>query len=296
LGLRARLVTPPTPLVARRALWVVGLAPIGLLLGLFLFRGVPNGAAAAKVDRYGYALTYAVFGGALILGVLMRDRRRVLKAVISAVRGEGTASLGKLREGQRVALEVEVDARAPVWLGPLTGKRWAYWGVSSTRVYRSGRNYSSFVEPPMSSAPLVPIHGPFGPALLDLTTAWSDLRAKRHIARKRALKRGDFRQIVGETPLLDGAYVLEERFLEPGEAIYIAGEVQRFEAPSVEAGYRETGAVPVIGGTSLVVHAGSRRSLLRGMLVEKGFLDVALGLASGVLVLTAGLAAYLIRL
>jgi hypothetical protein len=295
-GLFARLGSQPSPLVAKAALWMIGLAPLGLLLGLFLFRGVPDGAAAAKVERYGYAVTYAVFGGALILGVLMRDRRRALRAVITGVRGEAVSSLKHPTEGQRVTLEAEVDPQAPLSTGQLTGATRAYWAVSATRVYRSGRNYSSSVQPSVSGAQLVPIRGPFGAALLDLTYGWVDLRSKRLIARKRAIKRGDFRHIVGEQAPFDGAFVLEERFLDPGEALYIAGEVQRLAAPSLEGGYRETGALPVIGGSSMVVHAGSRRSLLRGILVEKGFLDAALAGAGVILAFTAGLVAYLISL
>jgi hypothetical protein len=287
---------PPHATVGKAALWVIGLAPIGLLLALFLLRGVPGGADATKVDRYGYATAYAVFGGALILGVLMRDRRRALRAVIKAVREEVVCSIAQLKEGQRVTLEAKVDPRAPLSTGQLTGKGRAYWAVSSTRVYRSGKNYASSVRLAASSPSLVPIQGPGGAALLDLTHVSVDLRALRVIAKRRAIRRGDFRHLVGEQAEFNGAYVLEERYLDPGEAIYIAGQVQRLAAPSVEVGYRETGAVPVIGGISAVVHAGSRRSLLRGLVLEKGFLDVALGLAGVIGAGTAGLVAYLIGL
>src|SRR6185503_12179003 len=98
------------------------------------------------------------------------------------------------------------------------------------------RNYQSAAERSQDGPLLVPIRTPSGEALLDLTHAAVDLRALRQIARRRALRRGDFKHILVDGPAYDGLYVLEERYLDPGEAIYVAGQVQRMEASTAEGG------------------------------------------------------------
>jgi hypothetical protein len=86
-------------------------------------------------------------------------------------------------------------------------------------------------------------------------------------------------------------YVLEERFLSPGEPVHVIGRVLRFEP-----GNGPDGRIPVIGGTAaepLVIHAGTRRTLLRGLSVERAFLTAALPICAAITLSIAAMSVYL---
>lgn len=294
-----RLRAAPFVTLGRPALCVIGLAPLAFLLVLYLLRPAPSGAPGVRIQRSGYAIAYATLAGSVILGLLMRDRRRALVALTRSLHAGEAPSLAQPSIGKRVTLDAEVDPGAPVVAGPLTGRPRAHWCIAATRVYKSGRNYVSSPEPDCKGLQIVPIRSASIDARLDLTHAVVDLRALRQVVRKRAMRRGDFRHLVGEAPRFDGLYLFEERFLDPGEAIYVEGRVQRFEAASGDAPPKDPKAVPVIGGTSdepVIVHAGSRRSLLGAISMERRFLDVALGLTVAVAAATLATTAYLVHL
>jgi hypothetical protein len=294
-----RLRPAPFVTVGTPALCVIGVAPIAFLITLALLQPAPGGVPDLQIQRHGYAVTYATLAGSVILGLLMRDRRRALAALIRSIDAPPPPSLAQASSGKRVALDAEVDPGAPLFNALLTGSPRAHWSVGVTRVQKIRRNYESSPEPDRRGPELLPIRSAMGDAQLDLTHAVVDVRAFRRIVRKRAIRRGDFQHILGEPQASDGLFVLEERFLDPGEAIYVEGQVQRFEAASSDARDKDPRAVPVIGGTSdepIFVHAGSRRSLLGNIAAERRFLDIALGLALAVVAATLATTAYLIHL
>ena len=120
---------------------------------------------------------------------------------------------------------------------------------------------------------------------------WSaavDLRAVRERTRGRSM-RADRASLVGGAPDRASIYLFEERWLEPGESIHVIGRVRRFEAAP-------GGAIPVIGGVPgdlAIVHAGSRRSLLRNLAIERGYLAAAIPLCLALSATVAALAGYL---
>lgn len=294
-----RLRVAPFVTLGSPALCVIGLAPLAFLLVLYLLRPATSGAPGVRIQRSGYAIAHATLAGSVILGLLMRDRRRALVALTRSFHEGEAPSLAQPSIGKRVTLDAKIDPGAPLSTAPLTGRPRAHWTIAATHVYKSGKNYASSPEPDRKGPQIVPIRSASIDAQVDLTHAVVDLRALRRIVRKRAIRRGDFRHLLGEAPRFEGLYLFEERFLDPGEAIYVEGRVQRFEAASGDAHRKDPATVPVIGGTSdepMIVHAGSRRSLLGSISMERRFLDVALGLTLAVAAATLATTAYLVHL
>jgi hypothetical protein len=75
---------------------------------------------------------------------------------------------------------------------------------------------------------------------------------------------------------LPAAYVVEEQFIDPGEELFVIGQVQQVQPDStVQVGYRQQPTVPVISGSSsspLVIYSGNERTLLASLRREKLYL------------------------
>jgi hypothetical protein len=231
---------------------------------------------------------------AVVVAVRMGDRRAALGAAMREVGPPRTAAppLERAREDELFGIDATVDAAAPLSPAPLSGKPRAHWVVRVTSVYKSGRNYSSAHALDVSGPLVVPISRDGQAALLDLGHTAADLRAVRRVARPRALRRGKYRDLVGPAYSAGTTYVLEERFLEPGEPVHVIARVARFEQ-------RDAGRLPVLAGTAsepVIVHTGTRRSLLRGLAVERAFLSAALPLTLAIGLGVAALSAYLLGL
>jgi hypothetical protein len=137
---------------------------------------------------------------------------------------------------------------------------------------------------------LVPVCFPGGAALVDLAGAAVDLRAVRHVVRGAEIRSGAFTHILGAQSPSGQVFVLEGRFLSPGEPVHVSGRVVRLTETSGLP-------IPVIGGTGnepLVVHAGSLGTLTRHLWAERAYLAVAMILSFGVAGATAGIIAYLV--
>jgi hypothetical protein len=288
-----RLRQPLVPTASSATLAILAATPLVLVGGLWCasLLGVDG---PVKIDRWGWVGAHSAVALTIVMVVLMEDRRVALGAAMRQI-GPGTSPpLSRARDGEAFAIDATVDASAPLSPAPLSGKPRAHWVVGVTRVYRSGRNYASAAQPDVNGPLIVPISGDGGAALLDLDHAVADLRAVRCVARPRALQRGQYRDIVGNAWVAGSSYVLEERFLERGEPLYVIARVVRFE---LRDGH--PGRLPVLGGTAVepvVIHAGTRRSLLRGLAVERAFLSAALPLCIAVGVAMVGLSVYLVRL
>ncbi|MFT3768554.1 MAG: hypothetical protein QM820_24170 [Minicystis sp.] len=284
IGRRVR--RPQLPLVEPVALVLAPFfVPGALALALYAPRFSTN---PAVVDRYGFVGACFVAMASLVAAVRMIDRRRALGALDAVVRAAAAKPLDRARGGEALALDAEIDPGAPKSSAPLAGKPHAHWLVSATRVFKSGSNHSSEPAGEQRGPMLVPLRSEHGAAILDLTHATVDLRARLLRVRGRRL-RAHLARLLAGAPEPSSIYVFEERFLDPGEPVHVIGRVQRFENVSGRA-------VPVIGGVPgdvAIVHAGTRRSLLRGLAVERGYLAVAAPIGLGISVAVAALSAYL---
>jgi hypothetical protein len=314
-ALEKRLPRPLVPLAARDALFALAALPFVLFGWLWLASDVLAIDGAVDVHRGSWAGVCFVAVAALIVAARMSDRRALVAAAAALVQGPPVAmgepervpqpppvatgspnpppapTLDKAREGEVFAVDAVVDPAAAVSPSPITAGPRAHWAVAVTRIYRSGMNYSSEPARPLDGPRIVPIRAKGGAALLDLTHVAPDLRAIRRVVRPHALRRERYRDIVGQAWTAGSTYVLEERFLERGEPVHVIGRVLRFEATDGPAG-----RLPVLGGTAtepLVIHAGTRRTLLRGIVVERAFLSAAIPLCLSVTLSIAAVSAWL---
>jgi hypothetical protein len=236
-------------------------------------------------------VVHLVATGGLVAAGLMLERARVLTGALRLVRKGRAPALDRAREDQPIAIDASVDPEAPVTRAPLTGKTRAYWSVAVTRIFRSGKNWSSEPAPSVDGPLVVPLVGDGGKARVDLTHVAPDVRAVRRVAHPSALRKR-YQDIVS-APVPESSYVLEERYLHRGERVHVIGRVVRFD--ELPDGTR----VPVIGGTAaepVILHAGSRRTLLRGIAVERGFLFAAAPLSLAVSLAALSLAVYVARI
>ncbi|APR80932.1 Hypothetical protein A7982_06279 [Minicystis rosea] len=282
-----KLPWPRLPIVEPLAvLFVPFLVPGLWLLGLHV---VPRlGGAQFLVERHGYA--GACFSGiaCLILASRMLDRHRALGAVAAMVRAGRSRPLDRVREGEAVALDATVDPDAPCTEAPVARAARAHWLVTVTRCFKNGRNYDATPSGEQHGSMLVPVRSKRGVAFVDLTQTTVDLRAKRLRVSGGRL-RDHLARLVDGGPDAASIYVFEERFLDPKEPLHVIGRVRRFQAGS-------SGSIPVIGGAPgdlAVVHAGSRRSLLRALAIERGYLAFAIAVCFGMTAAIAALSAYL---
>ncbi len=90
-------------------------------------------------------------------------------------------------------------------------------------------------------------------------------------------------------------YTVEERFIMPGEQLYILGEVVTLDMQASDRGYRSVRGAPTLGGQDgpLLVYAGSEAGLLEQIVAEGRRLSVLRTVALGALGLLAGVTAYL---
>ncbi len=132
----------------------------------------------------------------------------------------------------------------------------------------------------------VPDQAPSGSGLLELAEATLDLRARFfHVSGSDAVK---LLYELAHTPFgstgveheHNVSLEVEVSYLEAGDALYLLGLIRRVEDPSAPASYRNMGTLPVITATDahrLAVHAGTERSLLRGLALERTYLAMVMG-------------------
>ncbi len=278
-----RIGQPPVPAAARPALAALLATPLALAGFLFCYAFAHD--APAHVDRWGWVGAHFAAMAAVVVALRMGDRRAALSAAMNLVKKARRPALDRAREGEALGLDLTVDPEAPLGYGLLSDKRHAHWSVQVTRVLKDASEAAPSREGPSP----VPVLGKGGAALLDLTHVAADVRAVRRVVGPFWIRRGRYAPIVGPAPPPGSTYVLEERFLDRGEALHVIGRVVRFSA----AGDAQ---VPVLGGTAtepLVVHAGSRRSLLDGLRTELRFLTGARAASVAVALAMAALAGYL---
>lgn len=287
-ALTQRLRQPLVPTFAPRARLLVLATPLPVLAGLWCAEHL-FAVEGAYGSRRGWELAHLAGLCCMVVAVGMWDRRVALGASMGLVEAIARPPLDRARDGEALGVDATVSPEAPLVTAPLDHALHAHWVVSVTRVFKSGQNYSSQRERDSEGPVIVPIRGDGGTALLDLTHVVADLRAVRRVASPREIGAGKHRSIVGPAPVAKSSYVLEERFLDRGEAIHVIGRVVRFDGSG-------GGSVPVIGGTAaepVIVHAGSRRSLLHGLSIERRFVTAGAALCAALTLAVAWLSGWL---
>ncbi len=253
--------------------------------------GYPQGSV------WGHIFAVVTISLGLMLVMAVAKRRRQLSAAMEPVLEAPTVPLrSRWTIGDMVELAVRVRTNVDPIPGPLTGEPRAYAGITVDRVYRSGKSHSTVRDLNKGEPTLVPVEDESGHGLLDLTHADFDIRAVRGVARRNAAKREPFsRALKGQTRKSYVAFVVEERYLEPGEQLYVLGRITRRETSTQEAAYRGPAGIPVVGGSEeakLIVHAGSERDLLKRIRTERFYLTAMLGAVAAMTIAIIGVVSF----
>lgn len=270
------------------ALGVVGLALAFALGQALMVAGAHPGSAGSRW-RVGYLVGLAVCAVAGVMALLVRHRRRHLELAMKPVLDAPTVGLREAWAGV-VELAVSVRANAEVVRGPVDGKPHAWLDLRVDETSLNGRNQATHFVRRASWPARVPIADSSGEGWLDLTHAEVDLRST--VVHFRQGSRAELSAAVTASPVgrLDARpnhrhWTLEQSVLDPGERLYVLGRCARVEDPRAVGSYRADVTVPILGGTPeerIVVHAGSERSLLRSIDLERGYLDLLAATLVGV--------------
>ncbi len=252
-----------------------------------------EGSALSRV-RPGYFAGLFAVAVAWTLAVLVRHRRNSLDRALAPVLEAPTVSLRDARGGV-VELAVVVRDDGPKVQGVLDGKPHTWVDVRVEEMRQQGKQQTIDLRKRACWPGRVPVKDESGDGWLDLTHAELDLRSTL-----KAYKQGHDVPLakrleaspVGEIRP-DPAHVrwiVEQSALDPGERLYVLGQCKRVENPKADGGYRADATVPVVGGSAdarLIVHAGTERSLLRSIGLERGYLDLLTAVLVGVAVSVA---------
>jgi hypothetical protein len=266
---------------SKRTFWVL-VGAVALPLAVWLALAIGRWTDLAPMDRYGYAWGALAVSTSLAFAHLVHERRKRLTIAGATLCSVATVGLRDAR-GDVVELAVRVRGDAPTVPGPLTGKARAHFGLKIERIHKSGKNHATAIDLDFAQPQLVPVEDASGEGFLDLSTADLDLRAVQRVARGRAARSPKLAEALRDLPDRHAytAFLIEERFLEPGEQLFVLGAVQRIEPAQRQGNYRDAGAAPVVGarpGAGMIVHAGTERSLVRSLMLERRVVDAMLAL------------------
>ena len=274
----------------------VVVAAVAFPIAVWLALAIGHWTDLAPMDRSGYGWGALALSTALAFAHLVRERRKRLTIAGATLSSVATVGLRDAR-GDVVELAVRVRADAPTVRGPLTGKPRAHFGLKVERIHKSGTNHATATDLDFAQPQLVPVEDASGEGFLDLSTADLDLRAVQRVARGRAARSPELAEVLRDLPDRHAytAFLIEERFLEPGEQLFVLGAVQRIEPAQRQGNYRDAGTAAVVGarpGAGMIVHAGTERSLVRSLMLERRVVDamLALVLVTAVAVVAANLA------
>jgi hypothetical protein len=283
---------PPVIAVVSSALLVA------LAQGLMVWTS-PAGSALSR-GRPGYAVGLLAYAVAGVLAVVVRHRRNVLDRALAPVLEAPTVSLRDARGGV-VELAVVVRDEGPKVQGVLDSDPHTWVDVRVEETSQSGKSQVTRLHRRACWPGRVPVSDESGEGWLDLTHAELDLRSKvttfkqghslALAARLEASPVGVLRPTAAHI-----RWVVEQSALDPGERLYVLGQCKRVENPKADGGYRADATMPVVGGSAdarLIVHAGTERSLLRSIGLERGYLDL---LTAGLVGVAVSVAATMIAL
>lgn len=262
---------------------VVGVAAL-CALGQGVMVWTANAGDALSRGRPGYLVGLLACAVAGVLAVVVRYRRKNLDLAMAPVLAAPTVPLGQARGGVvEVVVTVRGDAR-PVQ-GVFDGAPHAWVDVRVDEVVQSGKSQVTQRHKRECWPARVPVADESGDGWLDLTHAELDLRSR--VTTFKQGGRPPLAAALANSPVgalraggLHVRWIVEESVLDPGERLYVLGQCKRIEDPKPAGSYRADATVPVVGGSAdarLVVHAGTERTLLRSMGLERGYLDLLTG-------------------
>jgi hypothetical protein len=199
-----------------------------------------------------------------------------------------------------VELSARVHPQVPTVPGPVSGEPRAWCSVQILEEVKVGKSTSTNPVLTLASSPGVAVVDESGMGMLELQNAEFDFQtigyafkggASDPIAnRVRAF--GSLRPSPGHV-----RFIALERYLMPGEELYMLGHVNRYRNAQGESMYRSLATTPYIQGTSeakVFVHAGSERSILRGLQREKTVATVMVAATAMVGMAAAGIELWLV--
>jgi hypothetical protein len=256
--------------------WFAGIAlgviPIVFASGLGLSGCGAERFSSMNVSRSGHGWAVTVLCATLLTLLLLVRRRRALGQAIRPILALPTIPLSKAA-GELVEIRARVHPRAPTVPGAMTALPRAWWRLVVREVYKSGKNTHTVDVLNVSSTEGVPIMDESAEGLLDLRQAHLDVRAVG-FSYTPFDKSPEAQRVGTRLAARDGhiRFIVEERFLEPNEELYVLGHVERIHDASGESSYRGAASKPLVQGKSegsLFVHAGSERSILRELRWER---------------------------
>lgn len=252
------------------------------------------------VSRAGHGVGVVMLAVFAITLIVVMQRRRGLADAVRPILAHQTVPLA-LAGGALVELAVRVHPHAQVQPGPLSGEPRAWWALVVDEEFSKGKSTETRRVQESASQPGVPVIDESGEGMLELPDAKLDVRAVGMSVR--AVTWGQdaerIRRILSGLPKADRhvRFIVEERFVEPGESLYVLGHVERVHAAQARAGYRQAPTSAVIratGESKLFVHAGSERSLLSGIRLEEALASAMVWMMGGLAVLMAGAQIWLV--
>jgi hypothetical protein len=211
--------------------------------------------------------------------LLLKNRRRDFQAAARLVTESPTVQLANAhKDDQAVELRVEVKPNPKGLVGPLSQEPRAWWELSVSRIYRKDNaDHTEFVLTEKSKEPIL-VEDASGQGLLSLEQADIDSRAVLGNFEIHSLTEEEEERLFlkGKKFTRSGRLSIQERYLAPGESLYVMGRVEELQ-PSVDGqgSYRESPTIPMMGGGKekrLVIFAGSEEDLLADFVRERRLL------------------------
>lgn len=272
-ALRSWSREPPTP--PRAAFLIAGLAGV---VGVWIYAIARSVGTEDVNDPYltGYGFGVTVIAAALLVALALRDRAVKLSLAMAPCIAAETARLARVGEGgAELAVRVRADAPAVTLRDHAPH---AFVRVTVKRVVQAGRNRVAQDLHSASWPAAIPVEDPSGAGVLDLTGAAVDLRTTFRTVRDNEAY--ELLRSLASTPFGDrtseaGHYValeVEESFIDPGEHLYVLGDIHRVQNAEAQSLYRVMDTVPVIASSNpakLAVYAGSERALLASLSRER---------------------------
>ncbi|MFO0652182.1 MAG: hypothetical protein U0326_38540 [Polyangiales bacterium] len=264
---------PPTP--SRTPLQIAGLAAV---VGAWIYAAARSVGVEdvnnPHLTGYGFGVSAVV--AALLVGLALRDRAVKVSLAMAPCIAAETARLARVGEGG-AELAVRVRADAPTVTLPGHTPH-AFVRVTVKRVVQAGRNRVAQELHTASWPATIPVEDPSAAGVLDLTGAAVDLRTTFRTVRDNEAY--ELLRHLASTPFGDrtsaaGHYIaleVEESFIDPGEHLYVLGDIHRVQNAEAQSLYRVMDTVPVIASSNpakLAVYAGSERALLASLSRER---------------------------
>lgn len=252
------------------------------LLGVFW---VPE-PAYLRVDRWGLAATTVSLFIALPLFISSRRSAKSLREATKTIEETPCVALSEVQgRAQHAELNVKTQdaATSPA---PISQKESLWWVASMTHTWKEGKQRKSQTQTKAKGS-LVPIQDSSGEGFLEMEKAAYELKSFSWSTPVERLTQADkqrLEEVYGPLPST-GSLSFEEKYITPGENLYLLGRVLRLAPSNTAQHYREASAAAVIGGDENppkpVVYSGTERALLAQLYEASRYLKYFQGILLG---------------